>query len=84
MSKFFQDHYAELVMDFGCIGEQSVDVKYDWHLGLASSDPNVPSEPEGPVIKDVTLWIDGNDASVFNWLSEKQLGLIADQIRERW
>ena len=84
MSKIYKNHVAEVALDFGVIGDQYVDVFYDWICENPSSDPMQPPEKEGPVIKDVMLFVDGQEVSIFHWLSPRRIDDLADLIRERW
>ena len=84
MAKVYQDHCTEISMDFGIIGEQYIDIIYDWHEANPTSDPMQVPEPAYPVIKNVLLFIDGREASIIHWLSPKRLEEIEDIVREQW
>jgi len=84
MSKIYYDHCTEIALDFGVIGEQYVDVIYDWHEPNPSNDPFQVPEPGGAVIKDVLIFIDGREVSVLHWLSPSRIDEVATIVREHW
>lgn len=84
MSQVYRDHFAEIVLDFGVLGEQNVDVRYDWHDANPSSDRDLAPEPAGVVLKDVLLFVDGQQVSVFHWLTPARTQMICDLIGEQW
>jgi hypothetical protein len=84
MAKIYRDHVTEAVLDFGCIGERYVDVFYDWHEPSPSNDSFMAPENGGVVIKDVRVFLDGNEISVFHWLPEIEISHLADQVSEQW
>lgn len=84
MSQIYQNHCTEIALDFGVIGEQYVDVIYDWHEPNPSSDPMQPPEHGGVVIKSVMLFIDGREADVLHWLSAARYQMICDLVSEQW
>lgn len=84
MSQIYRNHCTEISLDFGVIGEQYVDVFYDWHAPNPSNDPMQVPENGGVVIKDVLLFINGQQASVRHWLSPTRLEMICDIINEQW
>jgi hypothetical protein len=73
-----------MALDFGVIGEQYVDVIYDWHEPNPSNDPFQVPEKGGVVLKDVLLFIDGRQASVKHWLTPARLDMICDLVSEQW
>jgi hypothetical protein len=84
MSKIYYNHTTEVALDFGVIGDQYVDVIYDWHEPNPSNDPYQVPERGGVVVKDVLLFIDGKESSVMHWLSPSRIDEISQTIRERW
>lgn len=84
MSEIFCNHCTEVTLDFGVIGEQCVDVFYDWHEANPSNDPLQVPEPAYPEIHDVLLFIDGQEVSIMHWLSFARLEVIEELIREKW
>jgi len=84
MAKIYSDHCTEIALDFGVIGEQYVDIIYDWHEPNPSADPFQPPERGGAVIKDVLLFIDGREASVLHWITPTRMDMIVDLINEQW
>ena len=84
MAKVYSNHCTEIALDFGVIGEQYVDIIYDWFEPNPSNDPMQVPENGGAVIKDVLLFIDGREASVIHWLSPSRLEQICDWVAEQW
>lgn len=84
MSKIYSNHVTEISLDFGIIGEQYVDVIYDWHEPNPNNDPMQPPEHGGAVIKDILLFIDGHEVSVLHWLSPSRIDDVAQAVREQW
>ena len=82
--KTYKNHVTEVVVDMGCIGEQYVDVIYDWLEPNPSNDPFNPPEDGGSIIKDVLWFVDGHEISIFNRMSAKELDYVADKIWEQW
>lgn len=84
MAKTYKNHCSEVVVDMGCLGEQHVDVIYDWLEANPSSDRDQPPEEGGSIIKDVLWFVDGHEISIMSRLSPRELDLVADQILEQW
>ena len=84
MAKTYRNHVTEVVLDFGCLGEQYVDVIYDWMEANPSNDPYLAPENEGAIIKDVLWFIDGHELSIMSRLSPRELDNVADQVWDRW
>ena len=84
MVKTYKNHCSEVVVDMGCIGEQHVDVIYDWHEPNPCNDPFEPPEDGGSIVKDVLWFIGGHEISIMSRLSHRELDLVADQIWEQW
>ena len=84
MAKTYRNHVTEVVLDFGCLGEQHADVIYDWMEANPSSDPYLAPENEGSIIKDVLWFVDGHEISIMSRLSPRELDIVADQIWEQW
>lgn len=84
MSHIYRDHCSEIALDFGVIGDQYVDIIYDWHEANPSNDPMQVPEPSYPDIKDVLLFIDGREASIKHWIAPSQMTIIEEIIREQW
>lgn len=84
MAKTYRNHVTEVVLDFGCLGEQYVDVIYDWMEANPSNDPYLAPENEGAIIKDVLWFIDGSEISIMTRLSPRELDIVADQVWDTW
>lgn len=84
MAQIYSNHCTEVALDFGVIGDQYVDVIYDWHEANPSNDPYQVPEPAYPEIKDVLLFVDGHEVSVLHWLSPSRLEMLQDLVREKW
>lgn len=84
MAQVYYDHCTEIALDFGVIGEQYVDIIYNWHEQNPSSDPLQVPEPSYAEIKNVLIFIDGRELSIMHWLSPARLEMIEDIIREQW
>ena len=84
MAKTYRNHVTEVVLDFGCLGEQHVDVIYDWMEANPSNDRDQPPEDGGAIIKDVLWFVDGHEISIMSRLSHRELDIVADQIWEQW
>jgi hypothetical protein len=80
----YKNHCSEIVLDFGCLGEQYVDVIYDWLPNNPSNDPYQVPENEGAIIKDVLWFVDGHEISIKSRLSEREMDIVADRIWEQW
>lgn len=70
-----KDHIYNTVLDLGVIGEQKVEVFYDWTPPNPSKDPFQVPENGGATIVAVILWIDGKEVDVYDYLNDD---LIAD------
>ena len=84
MAKTYRNHVTEVVLDFGCLGEQYVDVIYDWMEANPSNDPYLAPENEGAIIKDVLWFIDGHELSIMSRLSPRELDIVADKVWDSW
>ncbi len=84
MAKTYKNHVTEVALDFGCLGEQYVDVVYDWMEANPSNDPFNPPEEGGSIIKDVLWFVDGHEISIMSRLSPRELDIVADQIWDTW
>lgn len=82
--KTYKNHVTEVVVDMGCLGEQYVDVIYDWLEPNPSNDPFNPPEDGGAIIKDVLWFVDGHEISIMSRLSARELDIVADQIWDTW
>lgn len=79
----YRDHIHECALDFGVIGEQYVDVVYDWHE-RSPGDSATPDAPAYADISDVLLFIDGSKVSVKHWLTSMAFDRLEEQIAEFW
>jgi hypothetical protein len=84
MAKTYRNHVTEVVLDFGCLGENYCDVVYDWMEANPSNDPFQPPEEGGAIIKDVLWFVNGVEVSIMSRLSPDELDKVADQIWEQW
>ncbi len=84
MATTYKNHVTEIALDFGCLGEQFVDVVYDWLELNPSNDPFNPPEDGGSIIKDVLWFVDGHEISIMTRLSARELDIVADLIWEQW
>ncbi len=84
MAKTYKNHVTEVVLPFGCLGEQYVDVVYDWLEPNPSNDRDQPPEEGGSIIKDVLWFVDGHEISIMSRLSPRELDIVADQIWDTW
>ena len=82
--KTYKNHVTEVVVDMGCLGEQYVDVIYDWLEPNPSNDPFNPPEDGGAIIKDVLWFVDGHEISIMSRLSARELDIVADQVWDTW
>ena len=82
--KTYKNHVTEVVVDMGCLGEQHVDVIYDWLEPNFSNDPFNPPEDGGAIIKDVLWFVDGHEISIMSRLSARELDIVADQVWDTW
>ena len=82
--KTYKNHVTEVVVDMGCLGEQHVDVIYDWLEPNSSNDPFNPPEDGGAIIKDVLWFVDGHEISIMSRLSARELDIVADQVWDTW
>ena len=82
--KTYKNHVTEVTLDFGCLGEQFVDVIYDWLEPNPSNDPFNPPEDGGAIIKDVLWFVDGHEISIMSRLSARELDIVADQVWDTW
>ena len=82
--KTYKNHVTEVVVDMGCLGEQYVDVVYDWLEPNPSNDPFNPPEDGGAIIKDVLWFVDGHEISIMSRLSPRELDIVADQVWDTW
>ena len=84
MAKTYKNHVTEVVLPFGCLGEQYCDVVYDWMEANPSNAFDQPPEDGGAIIKDVLWFVDGHEISIMTRLSPQELDYVADQIWEHW
>ena len=84
MATTYRNHVAEVVLDFGCLGEQYCDCIYDWIEPNPSNDPFNPPEDGGAIIRNVLWFVDGQEISIMTRLSPDELDKVADQIWEKW
>ena len=65
-----KDHIYETVLDLGVLGEQKVEVFYDWCTCKVSNDPFEAPIDDGAIVVAVILWIDGKEVNVFDLLND--------------
>ena len=82
--KTYKNHVTEVVVDMGCLGEQHVDVIYDWLEPNPSNDPFNSPEDGGAIIKDVLWFVDGHEISIMSRLSARELDIVAGQVWDTW
>lgn len=70
-----KDHIYETVLDLGVIGEQQIEVFYDWIVGRKSNDPFQVPEGTGAVVVAVIWFVDGKEINLYDMLNKD---LIAD------
>ena len=56
-------------LDLGVLGEQPVEVFYDWSEPRPSSDPYQVPENGGATVTAVIVWIDGKEVDVYEYLN---------------
>ena len=64
-----KDHIYETVLDLGALGEQKVEVFYDWVPNRPSNDTFLNPEPGGAVVVAVLMFLDGKEINLFDLLN---------------
>lgn len=63
------EHIYETALDLGVIGEQKVEVFYEWCNCIVSNDKFQVPEPDGAIVIAVIAWIDGKEVNLFDYLN---------------
>ena len=70
-----KDHIYATKLDLGVLGERDVEVFYDWTPPNPSNDSFQVPENGGATVKAVTVWLDGKEVDLYQYLGDD---LIAD------
>ena len=70
-----KDHIYNTILDLGSMGEQPVEVFYDWQPARPFNDPFQVPENGGASVVAVILWFGGKEVDVYDYLNDD---LIAD------
>ena len=65
-----KDHIYETHLDLGVLGEQKVEVFYDWCNCRVSNDEFERPEPDGAIVVAVNCWLGGKEINVFDYLND--------------
>ena len=65
-----KDHIYETYIDLGVLGEQKVEVFYDWNAAKPSNDRFEVQELGGATVVAVTAWIDGKEVDLYQYLGD--------------
>lgn len=77
-----REHIYTTYLDFGVIGEQEVEVFYDYFAGLGSNDQYLPPEPEYAEVTDVCVFLDGKQLSILSLLNSSLIEDLAYECLE--
>ena len=64
-----KDHIYETVLDLGVLGEQKVEVFYDWCTCRVSADRFEAPEEDGAIVVAVMVWLDGKEVNLYDYLN---------------
>ena len=65
-----KDHIYNTILDLGSMGEQPVEVFYDWHQGRPSNDQYEVPDNGGATVVAVIAWIDGKEVDLYQYLND--------------
>lgn len=65
-----KDHIYNTVLDLGALGEQQVEVFYDWSEPRKSNDPFEAPDNGGATVVAVLVWLDGKEVNLYDYLND--------------
>lgn len=72
-TRFSNEHVYETTLDLGVIGEQKVEVFYEWCDCRVSNDQFRAPEPDGAIVIAVLVFIDGKEIDITEMLNPNLL-----------
>ena len=64
-----KDHIYETYIDLGVLGEQKVEVFYDWCNCIVGGEFDAP-QPDGAIVTAVIAWLDGKEVDLYQYLGD--------------
>ena len=64
-----KDHIYETYLDLGVLGEQKVEVFYDWCNCVVGGEFDAP-QPDGAIVTSVIAWLDGKEVDLYQYLND--------------
>ena len=78
-----KDHIYETYIDLGVLGEQKVEVFYDWCNCIVGGEFDAP-QPDGAIVTSVIAWLDGKEVNVFDYLNSDLIEDLAYECTESY
>ena len=79
-----KNHIYETYLDLGVLGEQKVEVFYDWFKGCTTFNRDEPPSPSYAEVTGVCLFIDGKEIEVSDLLNKDLLADLAYECGESY
>ena len=68
-----KDHIYNAMRDLGAIGEQKVEVFYDWSEPRKSNDPFEVPDNGGAIVVAVLVFLDGKEVNLYDYLNDNMI-----------